>query len=137
APPGPATASSGYLQWPVRGPITSPFGWRIHPISGVRSFHEGLDIGVASGTPIGAAEAGRVIYAGWYGGYGNYISIDHGGGVSTGYAHCSAIYVSVGQDVRQGQTIGAVGSTGYSTGPHLHFEVRINGKPVDPLTRLR
>ncbi|MBV9149838.1 MAG: M23 family metallopeptidase, partial [Candidatus Eremiobacteraeota bacterium] len=117
--------------------ITSPFGWRIHPISGVRSFHEGLDIGVASGTPIGAAEAGRVIYAGWYGGYGNYISIDHGGGVSTGYAHCSAIYVSVGQDVRQGQTIGAVGSTGYSTGPHLHFEVRINGKPVDPLTRLR
>ena len=137
APPGPATASSGYLQWPVRGPITSPFGWRIHPISGVRSFHEGIDIGVASGTPIGAAEAGRVIYAGWYGGYGNYILVDHGGGISTGYAHCSAIYVSVGQDVQRGQTIGAVGSTGYSTGPHLHFEVRINGKPVDPLTRLR
>ncbi|MBV8689956.1 MAG: peptidoglycan DD-metalloendopeptidase family protein [Candidatus Eremiobacteraeota bacterium] len=137
APPGPATAGSGYFQWPVHGPITSPFGWRIHPIAGVRSFHEGIDIGASSGTPIAAAESGRVIYAGWYGGYGNYISIDHGGGVSTGYGHCSAIYVSVGQDVSRGQAIGAVGSTGYSTGPHLHFEVRINGKPVDPLSRLR
>ncbi len=136
-PPGPATAASGYFQWPVHGPITSPFGWRIHPIAGVRRFHEGIDIAADSGTPIAAAEAGRVIYAGWYGGYGNYISIDHGGGVSTGYGHCSAIYVSVGQDVSRGQAIGAVGSTGYSTGPHLHFEVRINGKPIDPLTRLR
>ncbi|MBV8364148.1 MAG: peptidoglycan DD-metalloendopeptidase family protein [Candidatus Eremiobacteraeota bacterium] len=137
APPGPATASSGFFQWPVHGPITSPFGWRIHPISGVRRFHEGIDIAASSGTPIAAAEAGRVIIAGWYGGYGNYISIDHGGGVSTGYGHCSAIYVSVGQDVSRGQAIGAVGSTGFSTGPHLHFEVRINGKPVDPLSRLR
>ena len=137
APPGPATASSGYLQWPVRGPITSPFGWRIHPIAGVRRFHEGIDIAADTGTPIAAAEAGRVIYAGWYGGYGNYILIDHGGGVSTGYGHCSAIYVSVGQDVSRGQAIGAVGTTGESTGPHLHFEVRINGKPVDPMSRLR
>jgi murein DD-endopeptidase MepM/ murein hydrolase activator NlpD len=137
APPPPATAGSGYFQWPVTGPITSPFGWRIHPISGLRRFHEGIDIAASMGTTIGAAEAGRVIYAGWYGGYGNYISIDHGGGVSTGYGHCSRIYVSVGQDVARGQAIGAVGSTGNSTGPHLHFEVRINGKPIDPLTRLR
>jgi len=136
-PSGPATAGSGYFQWPVTGPITSPFGWRIHPIAGVRRFHEGIDIAAASGTPIAAAESGRVIYAGWYGGYGNYISIDHGGGVSTGYGHCSAIYVSVGQDVARGQAVGAVGSTGNSTGPHLHFEVRINGKPIDPLSRLR
>ena len=137
APQGPATASSGYFQWPVSGPITSPFGWRIHPISGLRRFHEGIDIAASMGTTIAAAEAGRVIYAGWYDGYGNYISIDHGGGVSTGYGHCSRIFVAVGQDVARGQAIGAVGSTGNSTGPHLHFEVRINGKPIDPLTRLR
>jgi murein DD-endopeptidase MepM/ murein hydrolase activator NlpD len=84
------------------------------------------------GTTITAAASGTVISAGWYGGYGNYILIDHGGGMATGYGHCSQIFVSVGQQVQKGQAIGAVGSTGASTGPHLHFEVRINGKPVDP-----
>ncbi|GAC1504163.1 MAG: peptidoglycan DD-metalloendopeptidase family protein [Vulcanimicrobiaceae bacterium] len=127
---------SGALMWPVSGPITSPFGWRMHPIHHRMILHEGMDIAADTGTPIKAADAGRVIVAGWTGGYGNYINIDHGGGVSTGYGHCSAIYVSVGQDVKKGQVIGAVGSTGYSTGPHLHFEVRINGQPVDPATRL-
>ncbi len=127
---------SGALMWPVSGPITSPFGWRMHPIHHRMILHEGMDIAANTGTPIKAADAGRVIVAGWEGGYGNYINIDHGGGVSTGYGHCSAIYVSVGQDVKKGQVIGAVGSTGNSTGPHLHFEVRINGQPVDPATRL-
>ena len=118
---------SGALTWPVNAPITSPFGWRWGRM------HEGIDLGAAYGTPIAAAAAGTVIYAGWLGGYGNLTVIDHGGGLSTAYGHQSHIGVSVGQHVEQGEIIGNVGSTGHSTGPHLHFEVRVNGQAVDPL----
>jgi len=124
---------SGSLAWPVSGPVTSPFGWRIHPIFHVRKFHTGIDIGVGYGTPIRAADGGRVIYASWMSGYGNTIIIDHGGSISTLYAHQSSLVVGSGGLVSKGQVIGFVGSTGYSTGPHLHFEVRVNGNPVNPL----
>jgi murein DD-endopeptidase MepM/ murein hydrolase activator NlpD len=127
---------AGSFSWPVTGTITSPFGWRSNPFGGSPEFHQGLDIAAPSGTTVTAAAGGTVIMAQWYGGYGNYILIDHGGGYSTGYGHLSAIYVSSGQAVQRGQAIGAVGSTGQSTGPHLHFEVRIAGKPVDPAPRL-
>jgi murein DD-endopeptidase MepM/ murein hydrolase activator NlpD len=118
---------SGVLAWPVNAPITSPFGWRWGRM------HEGIDLGAAYGTPVVAAAAGAVIYAGWLGGYGNLTVIDHGGGLSTAYGHQAHIGVSVGQHVEQGEIIGNVGSTGHSTGPHLHFEVRVNGQAVDPL----
>jgi murein DD-endopeptidase MepM/ murein hydrolase activator NlpD len=95
--------------------------------------HEGIDLGAPYGTPIAAAAAGVVIYAGWLGGYGNLTVIDHGGGLATAYGHQSSIVVGVGQSVARGEIIGYVGSTGHSTGPHLHFEVRVNGQPVDPL----
>jgi len=124
--------ATGVLQWPVVGPVTSPFGWRIHPIFHVRKFHTGIDIGVGYGTPIHAADGGRVIYATWMTGYGNTTIIDHGSGISTLYAHQSSILISSGS-VTKGQVIGYVGATGYATGPHLHFEVRINGNPVNPL----
>jgi murein DD-endopeptidase MepM/ murein hydrolase activator NlpD len=134
---GVESGGPGTFSWPVTGTITSPFGWRSNPFGGGPEFHQGLDIAAPLGTTVTAAAAGTVIMAQWYGGYGNYILIDHGGGYSTGYGHLSAIYVSNGQSVQRGQAIGAVGSTGQSTGPHLHFEVRINGKPVDPAPRLR
>jgi murein DD-endopeptidase MepM/ murein hydrolase activator NlpD len=118
-------SSSGFI-WPVNGPITSGFGIRWGRL------HAGVDIGVGFGTAIHAAAAGTVIYAGWLGGYGNLVVIDHGNGLATAYAHQQQIYVFSGT-VAQGQTIGEVGSTGNSTGPHLHFEVRVNGSPVDPL----
>lgn len=130
------TSAPGALSWPVSGTITSPFGYRRNPFGGGMEFHQGLDIAAPMGTTITAAASGTVISAGWYGGYGNYILIDHGGGMATGYGHCSQIFVSVGQQVQKGQAIGAVGSTGASTGPHVHFEVRINGKPVDPAAYL-
>jgi murein DD-endopeptidase MepM/ murein hydrolase activator NlpD len=128
--------AAGMFSWPVTGTITSPFGWRSNPFGGAPEFHQGLDIAAPTGTTVTAAAGGTVIMAQWYGGYGNYILIDHGGGYSTGYGHLSAIYVSVGQKVARGQAIGAVGSTGESTGPHLHFEVRFDGKPIDPAPRL-
>ena len=124
---------TGSLSWPVSGPVTSPFGWRIHPILGYKKFHTGIDIGVGYGTPIHAADGGAVIYATWMGGYGNVIIVDHGDGLSTLYAHQSSLAVGTGARVTRGQTIGYVGSTGFSTGPHLHFEVRVNGNPVDPM----
>lgn len=130
------TSAPGTLSWPVSGTITSPFGYRRNPFGGGMEFHQGLDIAAPMGTTITAAASGTVISAGWYGGYGNYILIDHGGGMATGYGHCSQIFVSVGQQVQKGQAIGAVGSTGASTGPHVHFEVRIHGKPVDPAAYL-
>jgi murein DD-endopeptidase MepM/ murein hydrolase activator NlpD len=126
APGVPAAAPSG-LAWPVSGPITSPFGMRWGRM------HEGIDFGVASGTPIHAAAAGVVVYCGWMEGYGNLTVIDHGGGIATAYGHQSSIAVSCNQQVSQGDVIGYVGSTGHSTGPHLHFEVRVNGSAVDPL----
>lgn len=131
-----SSGAAGSFSWPVTGTITSPFGWRSNPFGGAPDFHPGLDIAAPTGTTVTAAAGGTVIMAQWYGGYGNYILIDHGGGYSTGYGHLSAIYVANGQTVQRGQAIGAVGSTGASTGPHLHFEVRINGKPVDPAPRL-
>jgi murein DD-endopeptidase MepM/ murein hydrolase activator NlpD len=123
--------------WPVSGPITSPFGMRSDPFGRGFTMHTGLDIGAPMGATITAAAAGHVIFADWYGGYGKAIIIDHGGKTVTLYGHCSQWFVSKGQDVQRGQAIGAIGSTGNSTGPHLHFEVRVNGVPVDPTGRLR
>jgi murein DD-endopeptidase MepM/ murein hydrolase activator NlpD len=125
--------SPGVLGWPVSGPVTSGFGYRIHPIYGTRRMHEGIDISVGSGVPILAAEDGAVIYAGWMGGYGNVVVIDHGGGLSTLYAHQSSVGVGSGYVVSRGSVIGYVGCTGSCTGPHLHFETRVNGDPVDPM----
>ena len=119
--------------WPVNGPISSPFGPRVQPIIGATTFHPGVDIAVSQGTPIKAAGDGVVKMAGSNGGYGNFTLIDHGGGLATGYGHQSRIAVSVGQHVSSGQVIGYVGTTGTSTGPHLHWEVRVNGNPVDPM----
>jgi murein DD-endopeptidase MepM/ murein hydrolase activator NlpD len=117
---------------PAEGPFTSPFGYRYHPILHRRKLHTGVDIGAHYGAPIHAAGDGTVIVASYSGGYGNCVIIDHGGGVTTLYGHCSAILVSEGQTVRQGQVIARVGATGLATGPHLHFEVRHNGTPVAP-----
>jgi len=128
----PLSASSAGLIYPVQGPVTSEFGMRHDPVTGKYALHAGMDFGVPTGTPVKAAKAGTVIYAGSETGYGNYTCIDHGGGFSTCYAHQSVIQVSVGQHVAQGQVIGLSGSTGYSTGPHLHFETRINGTPENP-----
>lgn len=132
---GPESAP-GALDWPVTGTITSPFGMRPNPFGGGPEFHTGLDIAAPMGTVVKAAVSGTVISAGWYGGYGNFILIDHGGGMATAYGHLSQILVADGQHVDQGVVIGLVGSTGASTGPHLHFEVRISGKPVDPTAYL-
>jgi murein DD-endopeptidase MepM/ murein hydrolase activator NlpD len=121
------TPSAAGLIWPVNGPVVSPFGYRWGRL------HAGIDIAVPYGTPIHAAAAGTVVLAGWVGGYGNYTCIDHGGGLATCYAHQSSYAVSQGASVGQGEVIGYVGCTGHCFGPHLHFEVRINGTPVDPL----
>ncbi len=123
--------------WPNDGELTSGFGWRRHPM-GRRywRFHSGIDISNRRGTPITAASAGRVVRAAFTGGYGNYIEIDHGFGVMTTYGHMSQLHVVKGDEVQAGDLIGAVGSTGRSTGPHLHFEVRLDGHPVDPLDYL-
>ncbi|MDH3755606.1 MAG: M23 family metallopeptidase, partial [Acidimicrobiia bacterium] len=119
--------------WPVNGTVVSTFGFRIHPIFGTERFHSGIDINAGSGVPIAATAAGVVITAGWMDGYGNTVIINHGGGVTSLYGHQSALAVSVGGSVGQGEVIGYVGSTGWSTGPHLHFEIRIDSSPVDPL----
>ncbi|MEH2057293.1 MAG: peptidoglycan DD-metalloendopeptidase family protein [Nostoc sp.] len=127
---------TGVMAYPSDAPTSSPFGWRIHPILGYRRFHAGLDFAASYGSTIRAADSGRVIFAGWYGGYGRALIIDHGNGITTLYGHTSGLYVTEGQAVERGQAIGAVGSTGFSTGPHLHFEVRRNGTPVDPANYL-
>jgi murein DD-endopeptidase MepM/ murein hydrolase activator NlpD len=126
----------GYLKWPVSGPITSPFGWRIHPIYGYRSFHTGIDIGVPTGTIVKAARYGKVIYTGYNGAFGLVVIIDHGNSLATMYAHLSRVFVSAGQSVRTLQSIAASGNTGWSTGPHLHFQVDLQGQPVNPLSWL-
>ncbi|MDX2215392.1 MAG: peptidoglycan DD-metalloendopeptidase family protein [Oculatellaceae cyanobacterium bins.114] len=127
---------TGQFSLPVNGRLTSNFGYRVHPILGYRRFHAGVDFGVGYGTVIRAADSGTVIFAGWYGGYGRSVIIDHGNNLTTLYAHTSEVYVSEGQAVQRGQAIAAVGSTGLSTGPNLHFEVRQNGTPVNPLNYL-
>lgn len=131
-----AKYAGGVLSWPTPGytRISSPYGYRIHPIYKVRKFHTGIDIDAPSGATIIAANSGRVIMAGWNGGYGNCVIIDHGGGLATLYAHQSKILVQVGDYLKKGDTVGKVGSTGLSTGPHLHFEVRKGGNTTDPLT---
>ena len=128
--------STGTMTWPAEGEITSPFGWRVHPIFGTQRLHTGIDIGADYGDAIRAADGGVVIHADWMGGYGNAVIIDHGNGISTLYAHNSQLLVDEGQTVAKGQTVARCGSTGYSTGPHLHFEVRQNGSPVNPLNYL-
>ena len=133
---GSYSGGNGSMSWPISGPITSPFGWRVHPISGSRRFHSGLDIGGDYGMAVHAAADGTVIYSGWISGYGNAVIIDHGGGITTLYGHNQSLSVSVGQSVSRGQVIAACGSTGNSTGPHCHFEVRQNGEPVSPYNYL-
>jgi len=129
----PSCKGNGSLsRWPAAGPVTSNFGWRLHPIYGAWRFHAGVDIGADYDTPIYAAGDGVIISADWLGGYGNAVMIDHGGGVVTLYGHCASLAVSYGQHVTKGQLIAYVGSTGNSTGPHLHFEVRQDGVSVDP-----
>ena len=127
APAVVAPSGSGVLGWPVSGPVTSGFGVRWGRM------HEGIDIAVGEGTPVRAAAAGTVIYAGWMSGYGNLVAVDHGNGLSTAYAHNSSLAVSVGQSVAAGEIVSYSGNTGNSTGPHVHFEVRVNGSAVDPL----
>jgi len=126
------SAPSGKFAWPVAGRVISGFGMRYHPILGYNRFHSGIDITASYGTLVKAADGGQVIQASYSGGYGYYIILYHGGGFATYYAHLSSINVSMGQMVQRGQVIGLVGSTGLATGPHLHFEVRINGAPQDP-----
>jgi len=122
----------GMLLRPVNGPVVSPFGMRLHPIYGDWRMHTGMDIDAACGVPIVAAAAGRVFLSGWKGGYGLTVMIDHGGGLATLYAHQSVVGSGYGQQVSAGEVIGYIGTTGVSTGCHLHFEVRVNGAPVDP-----
>ncbi|MCF0158202.1 murein hydrolase activator EnvC [Veillonella caviae] len=124
---------SGQLGWPASGEITSPFGYRTHPIWGTTIYHAGIDIGVDEGVPVHAADGGTVVWSGWMGGYGYAVVIDHGNGLSTLYGHNSELVVSEGEAVGKGQVIAYAGSTGNSTGPHVHFEVRVNGDPVDPM----
>lgn len=127
---------SGSLSWPLRGRISSGYGRRIHPIYRVRKMHTGIDIAASTGTAIRAVAPGKVVHAARWGGYGNCVIIDHGGDLATLYAHCSRFAVNDGDDVKQGEIIGYVGSTGLATGPHLHFEVRRDGRHVDPMPLL-
>ena len=129
-------SGSGAMIWPLNGPITSEFGWRTHPIFGTQRYHSGLDIGGDYGLPIVAAASGTVIHSGWISGYGYTVIIDHGGGITTLYGQNESLLVGEGESVSQGQTIAMCGSTGNSTGPHCHFEVRENGEPVSPYSYL-
>jgi len=132
---GPATLGGrfrGFL-WPARGVFTSGYGMRYHPIFRIRRMHSGVDIAAPRSAPVVAAWDGTVLYTGWFGGYGKIVIIDHGDGLSTLYAHLSAILTRPGARVRKGQMVGRVGSTGFSTGPHVHFEIRVNGTPVNPV----
>jgi murein DD-endopeptidase MepM/ murein hydrolase activator NlpD len=131
------TQGTGTFAMPLRATITSPFGWRRHPIFGVRKFHTGVDIAGPNHTEIHAADGGSVIYSGYYGGYGKVVILSHGKGMATLYAHMSREAVKIGDSVNKGQLVGYEGTTGFSTGPHLHFEVRVDGKPNNPLNYVR
>jgi murein DD-endopeptidase MepM/ murein hydrolase activator NlpD len=120
------------IRWPLRGPVKSEFGTRRSPWDGTREHHEGLDIGSPTGTPIKSPAAGTVIAATSWGDFGKHVTIEHGNGLRSFYGHLSALEVKAGQTVEKGQVIGLVGSTGKSTGPHLHYELLVEGKPVDP-----
>lgn len=133
---GISTASTGSVTpdiWPVSGVVSSHFGFRVSPGGIGSTYHEGLDIASSYGNPVHATANGRITQAGWVNGYGYLVEIDHGNGIKTRYGHNSAILVSVGDQVVQGQTISLIGSTGNSTGPHCHYEVRVNGEAVDPI----
>ena len=123
---------TGRLSAPVNGPVSSRYGWRTHPVYRTRRLHTGIDYAVATGTPVRAADSGSVLYSGWYGGYGYTVIVNHGSGLTTLYAHNSALLASKNQRVSKGQQLARSGSTGLSTGPHVHFEVRKNGQPVNP-----
>jgi hypothetical protein len=120
------------FELPVGGRVTSGFGTRMHPLLGLARFHRGIDLAAAAGTPIRAAADGRVVRAGWHGGYGRQVALAHGDGLATSYGHMSRILARAGDTVRRGQVIGLVGSSGLSTGPHVHFEASRNGRPIDP-----
>jgi murein DD-endopeptidase MepM/ murein hydrolase activator NlpD len=131
------SSGGGQLLWPANGPVTSGYGWRTHPIYGDRRLHTGIDIGAPYGSAVVAADNGTVTFVGVMSGYGNVVIVDHGGGLATTYNHLSAFLVGEGQSVGRGEQIAEVGCTGYCTGPHLHFEVRVNGTPVDPMPYLQ
>lgn len=137
--PAQAQSAAGHLAllWPSGGVVTSRFGWRVHPIFGRPEFHTGMDIATRYGSNVVAARGGVVCFVGWKSGYGRIIVLQHDGGIETSYSHLSAALVNPGQHVAQGQVIGRVGNSGWSTGPHLFFEVRRNGVPVDPARYLR
>jgi murein DD-endopeptidase MepM/ murein hydrolase activator NlpD len=134
---GPLPQGSGQLMWPAVGPVSSGFGPRVHPIFGDVRMHTGIDISAPYGASVFASDDGVVAFAGVMSGYGNAVIVDHGGGLATTYNHLSAFSVGEGQSVSRGTVVGAVGCTGYCTGPHLHFEVRVNGTPVDPMPYLQ
>ena len=131
-----SSSSGGSFMWPCQGPITSYFGWRTHPIFGTTKYHSGMDIAVDTGTPIHATNNGTVVYSGWLGGYGYCVMVDHGGGLVSLYGHNSSLAVNEGQRVSRGTVIAYAGSTGYSTGPHCHFEMRLHGEVTEPLNYL-
>ena len=139
----PSLSAEAAYAWPVvllrpsGGAVTSRFGWRTHPIFGSPEFHTGIDIATRYGSPVVAARAGVVVFVGWKSGYGRIVVLDHGGGLETMYSHLSASLVAPGQEVEEGDEIGRIGSTGWSTGPHLFFEVRRNGVPLDPARYLK
>ncbi|PWT98248.1 MAG: hypothetical protein C5B53_07015 [Candidatus Melainabacteria bacterium] len=131
------SVGSGSMAMPIVAQVTSPFGWRTHPIFGVRRFHTGVDLAGPNHSAIKAADSGSVLYTGWYGGYGKVVIVSHGNGMATLYAHLCKIAANVGDNVSKGDVIGYEGTTGFSTGPHLHFETRVNGVPNNPLNYLR
>ena len=134
---GALPSGGGQLLWPTNGPLTSPYGYRTHPIFGDTRLHTGIDIGAPYGAPVIAADAGVVAFAGVMSGYGNVVVVDHGGGLATTYNHLAGFTVATGQQVGRGAIVANVGCSGYCTGPHLHFEVRVNGSPVDPMPYLQ
>jgi murein DD-endopeptidase MepM/ murein hydrolase activator NlpD len=123
--------------WPVRGRVSSPFGWRRDPFTKRRDFHTGIDVRAPRGQTIVASKNGTVVFAGWMGGYGRVVVLNHGGGYTTIYAHCNSLLVKKGQSVSQGKAIARVGASGRATGTHLHFEVRVNNSPINPMRVLR